>query len=366
MVGAPRTCESKQRGHSASPIEWPSAALCVGIYGGFLLLTWFHASLPAPMLMASLVPLLTLQASMQHEFIHGHPTRWRGLNRTLAAVPLSLWLPFESYRRTHLVHHRDESLTDPFDDPESYYWSAEGWAQLGPIGRGIVRFNTTLAGRLLLGPAIVVSRYLGNEVSTVLGGNAVARRVWLRHLPAAAAVAAWVVGVCGIDPLFYVFGIVYPSTALLLLRSFAEHRAAEGVEERTAIVENAPILGFLFLYNNLHAAHHERPLVPWYRLPRLYRENRTALVARNRGLVYDGYLDVARRYFLVPHDIPVHPAETEGQRYTPPRPAPEPVSRAVRPGGSPRSARNPDARAARVPQAMSRVRSPNWVAKNEW
>ena len=319
MVGATRTRESR---HPASRrrrrIEGPSVALCAGIYGGFFLLTWFHESLPAPVLIALLAPLLTLQASMQHEFIHGHPTPWRRLNRALAAVPLSLWLPFESYRRTHLVHHRDESLTDPFDDPESAYWSAEGWARLGPIGRGLVRFNTTLAGRLLLGPAMVVSRYLANEFGAVRRGDAVTRRIWLRHLPAAAGVAAWVVGICGIDPLLYIVGVVYPSTSLLLLRSFAEHRAAEGVEERTAIVENAPILGFLFLYNNLHAAHHERPLEPWYGLPRLYRENRSALIERNHGLVYDGYLDVARRYLFVPHDIPVHPAEAAAP-FTPAR-----------------------------------------------
>ena len=317
MIGATST----RRSRGPRRTEAPSIALCAGVYGGFALLTWFHHSLPL-LPLALLIPLLTLQASMQHEFIHGHPTPWRRLNRVLAAVPLSLWLPFESYRRTHLVHHRDETLTDPFDDPESYYWSAEGWARLGPVGRGLVRFNTTLAGRLLLGPALVISRYLANETRAVLGGDPIARRIWLRHLAAVVAVGTWVVAICGIDPLVYVFGIVYPSTSLLLLRSFAEHRAAEGVEERTAIVENAPILGFLFLYNNLHAAHHERPLVPWYELPRLYREQRAALVERNCGLVYDGYLDVARRYFLVPHDVPVHPAAAEPARYTAPRPAP--------------------------------------------
>lgn len=288
-------------------VEWPSVALCAGLYGAFLALTWWHASLPAPLLAIALAVTLTLQSSMQHEFIHGHPTRWRRLNRALAAVPLSLWLPFESYRRTHLVHHRDESLTDPFDDPESYYWSAEAWARLGPLGRGLVRFQTTLAGRLVLGPAWVVSRYLLREGVAVARGERGARRVWAGHAILAALVAAWIFGICGLGPGFYLFAVVYPSASLLLLRSFAEHRAAEGVEERTAIVENAPVLGFLFLYNNLHAAHHERPLVPWYALPRLYRAERDRLVAANRGLVYDGYFDVARRFLFVPHDIAVHP-----------------------------------------------------------
>lgn len=293
-------------------VEWPSVALCCGVYGGFGALTWWHASLPAPLVAAGLAALLTLQASMQHEFIHGHPTRWRRLNRTLAAVPLSLWLPFESYRRTHLVHHRDESLTDPFDDPESWYWSAEAWARLGPLGRGIVRFQTTLFGRLALGPAWIVLRYLAGEARAVAAGARGARRVWLGHAAAATAVAAWVFGACGMSPGFYLLAAVYPSTSLLLLRSFAEHRAADGVGERTAIVENAPVLGFLFLYNNLHAAHHERPLVPWYALPRLYRDHRDRLVAANRGLVYDGYGDVARRFLFLSHDGALHPAHRDG------------------------------------------------------
>ncbi len=78
-------------------------------------------------------------------------------------------------------------------------------------------------------------------------------------------------------------------------------------EKRTAIVENARILGPLFLYNNLHVAHHMRGGLPWYQIPRFYRLNRAALIDRNGGLVYRSYVDVARRYLLTPHDGPVHP-----------------------------------------------------------
>jgi len=288
-------------------MEWPSVLLCAAVYGGFLLLTFHHDLLP-PLLFAALAaPLLALQASMQHEFIHGHPTPWRRLNRALGAVPLSLWLPFESYRMSHLVHHCDEALTVPFDDPESEYWSPEAWTHLGPFGRVFVRFHTTLAGRLLFGPAWTVGRYLLGQARELRAGHAGTRRIWAWHALMVVAVLAWVVGVCGIDPLFYVFAVVYPSTSILLLRSFAEHRAAQGVFERTAIVENAPILGFLFLYNNLHAAHHERPLMPWYKLPRWYRANRERLVDRNRDLLYDGYAEVARCFLFVAHDVSVHP-----------------------------------------------------------
>ena len=77
--------------------------------------------------------------------------------------------------------------------------------------------------------------------------------------------------------------------------------------KRTAIVENAPVLGLLFLNNNLHVAHHLRGCLPWYQIPTFYRLNRETLIRLNGGLVYDGYLDVIRRYALTPHDRLVHP-----------------------------------------------------------
>ncbi len=50
-----------------------------------------------------------------------------------------------------------------------------------------------------------------------------------------------------------------------------------------------------------------RPAVAWYRLPALYRAQRAALVARNGGLVYAGYRDIARRFLVSAHDDPLHP-----------------------------------------------------------
>jgi fatty acid desaturase len=288
-------------------VEWPSITLCVGIYGGFAALTWFHQHLPALAVAVLGAVLLAWHSSMQHEFIHGHPTSWRRLNRFLGFVPLSLWLPFESYRMSHLVHHCDDSLTDPFDDPETFYWAAEDWQALGPVGRLVVRAHTTLAGRMVIGPAWNILRYLLGEARALRAGDRVRRRIWAWHGLGVAAVLFWVVGVCGIDPVFYLLGMVYPGTALLLIRSFAEHRAREGIFERTAIVENSWFFGPLYLFNNLHAAHHERPLIPWYELPGWYKANRTRLLAENGGLVYDGYGDVARRFLFTPHDVNVHP-----------------------------------------------------------
>lgn len=290
-------------------LEWPSLLLCGVIYGGYAALTLSCRDVPTPVFITGLALLLAWHSSMQHEFIHGHPTPWRRFNRLLGAVPLSLWLPFDSYRISHLLHHRDERLTDPLDDPESYYWTPDQWQALGAPGRLIVRAHTTLAGRLLLGPSWNISRYLWSEMRAIRSGDRLRRRIWRGHVLASAALAVWLFVVCRVDPFAYA-AAVYAGTSVLLLRSFAEHRAHEDVFERTAIVENSWFFGPLFLFNNLHAAHHERPCVPWYELPRWYRENRRRLVIDNGGLIYDGYGDVVRRYLFRAHDQVLHPRAT--------------------------------------------------------
>ncbi len=292
---------------SRAAVEWPTAALTVAIYGGWLALTLAWQSLPVWVLVAGGAWFIAWQSSLQHEILHGHPTRSRRVNRLLGIVPLSLWIPYERYRRSHLLHHVDERLTDPFDDPESYYWEPGAWEALGPVGRFLVRAQTTLLGRLVIGPAWTVWQFLRAEVAAVRAGDREARRVWAEHLLWCIPVVLWVTVVCGMPLWLYILAFVYPGTSLMLVRSFAEHRAAEGVAERTAIVENAWILGPLFLFNNLHAVHHEAPTVPWYRIPAWYAANRERLVRENGGLVYDGYLDVARRFLLRSHDGAVHP-----------------------------------------------------------
>ncbi|MBP2229223.1 fatty acid desaturase [Azospirillum agricola] len=129
----------------------------------------------------------------------------------------------------------------------------------------------------------------------------------MTHGAAAVAVAGWVTQVCGIPLWAYALLCVYPGFALALVRSFAEHRAAENSDHRAAIVERSPLFGLLFPHNNLHVVHHLRPDLPWYAIPASYRAHRPALVARNGGLVYRGYTEVARRFLFTPHHQPPHP-----------------------------------------------------------
>jgi fatty acid desaturase len=288
-------------------LEWPTALLAFAIYGLWFLTTFFYRDLPWWVLTPLGAWIIAWQLNLQHETIHGHPTRNRRVNEMIGRWPLSLWLPYSIYRSTHLAHHRDENLTDPLDDPESHYWEDGQWRALGPLGRALVAAQSTLLGRMILGPAWTISRFVRGLARDVWLGKGNTRAIVVRHLLECAVILTWVFGVCGMPFWVYVACLVYPGVSLAVVRSFAEHRAEQEVGKRTAIVENARILGPLFLFNNLHAAHHLRGRLPWYQIPKFYRLNRAALIERNGGLVYNSYFDVARRYLLTSHHRPIHP-----------------------------------------------------------
>lgn len=290
-------------------LEWPTLGLAALIYGGWIGATLWHDKLD-PLVLAILGGwLIAWHGSLQHEAIHGHPTPWRAMNTLIAAPPLSLWLPYEIYRRTHLQHHASEELTHPAYDPEARYLRAgSGWRC-----RAAARLQSTLAGRIVVGPLIEVAQFALAEARRVWRGEEDGRRIWLVHLAAVALVWAWLHFVCGMNLTKYLACFVYPGLALSLVRSFAEHRADPTPGHRVAVVERAPIFGLLFLNNNLHAAHHAWPGLPWWRLPARYRSHRTALLQANGGLVYDGYRDVFVRFLMRPHDVLEHPMDQAGR-----------------------------------------------------
>ncbi len=283
-------------------VETPTLLVAALVHGGWLTLTWWHAALPAWALVAGGGWLVAWHGSLQHETIHGHPTSRPWLNALVGGLPLSLWLPYAVYRRTHLAHHLTAAITDPLDDPESRYLS-------GRAGRAALllsRLEAPLLGRMLLGPPVTVGRFLAGEAARARRQPGVVARDWLPHLGGVAAVLLWL-RCSGFGVGDYVLCCVYPGLALTLLRSFAEHRADPLPGRRVAIVEDAGPLALLYLNNNLHAAHHRAPGLAWYALPAFHARHRDALLAGNGGLVYRGYGEVAARFLLRPHDRLVHP-----------------------------------------------------------
>lgn len=288
-------------------VEWPTVALFAVILSSWLGLVVWHDALPPWLWLPLAAWTGAWWGSAQHEALHGHPTRSRVVNTALATPPLTLWLPFECYRRAHLQHHHDERLTDPLDDPESRYWTPTGWKELGPVGRVLVDVQATLLGRLVFGPVWAIGHFWVQEAGKIAAGDRRTLRIWAWHALWVGLLAGFVFGVAGVPAWQYLLGFVYGATSLSLVRSYAEHKARHGVEHRTAVVEDAPVLGLLFLYNNLHVVHHRWPSLPWYAIPAVYRARRKDILEANGGLVYRGYADVFRRFLLARHDEPVHP-----------------------------------------------------------
>ena len=298
-----------ENGHGNWNFEWPTWLLMLAVYGGFALTTYFYHALPLWLALALGAWFVCWHSQLQHEALHGHPTPHAALNGALVLPSLWLWLPYPIYAESHLAHHATPSLTGPAEDPESFYVSAADWARAGPLRRALLWSQQTLAGRLVLGPWVQALTFWRSEIRRLIGGDRSHVAAWLLHLLALVPLFYWLLVVCRIPLLDYVVIFAWPGTALALLRSFAEHRPVAAAGERTAIVEYGGPLALLFLYNNLHALHHERPGVAWYALPRHYRRERARLLAQNGGFVFRHYGEVVMRYMFRPKDSPAHPLD---------------------------------------------------------
>lgn len=299
-----------QGDRTLEPVEWPTALLAAVIYAGWFALTFFHSSIPLWLLLPLGAWFVAWHSSLQHEIVHGHFTRWSWLNRLIAYPPLALWLPYDRYRDTHLLHHRNELLTEPVVDPESRYWRAEDLRALGPIGHAVVWAQTTMLGNIVIGGVWTPLRFMWREALAVIGGDRAIARAWLGYLPGLVLVVAWVKFVCGMDLWLYTVGFAIPGTSLMLIRSFAEHRAVPDVQRRSVIVEGMGPFAVLYLNNNLHATHHHVPGLAWYKLPAFHRAHRARL-ATDDVIVYRGYADLFRRFLLRPHDRLLHPLKAQ-------------------------------------------------------
>lgn len=278
------------------PVEWPTVGLIALVYLVIGSLVWFHAGLPWWVLLGVGSYAAALHTSLQHEVLHGHPTRSRVVNEALIFFTPTMWLPYGRYRDTHLAHHNNQNLTDPEKDPESYYLLPDTWAQMPGLKRALFQINHTLAGRMLIGPAVGIMRFWSEELGHVASGDRQRGKAWGLFGISCSCVLAYVVW-CGMPVWKYVLLIAYPGISLALVRSYCEHQAAENVQHRTIVVECSRFWSFLFLNNNLHVAHHERPALAWYKLPAYYAAERRQLIAQNNGYLMS-YAQIFRRYFF--------------------------------------------------------------------
>ncbi len=288
-------------------IEWPTIALLAACYLAWGASCAFYQHLGPVLFLLIAAPLVTLHSSLQHEALHGHPTRSARINEALVFLPLGLLFPYRRFKALHLKHHSDSSLTDPYDDPESFYYALGDWQKLPGWVQKVLDFNNTFLGRFIAGPLVMFVGFAARDMQLMQEGDRKVMLAWVFHILGILAVLAWASGIGGVPPALYL-ATAYLGLSILNVRTFAEHQAHEAPGGRTVIVEASPFFALLFLNNNLHYVHHEHPRVPWYNLPALFRSRRGEFLAANESYTFSGYGEMIRRYLFraktpVPHPI---------------------------------------------------------------
>ena len=282
-------------------VEWPTVALILLTYAAW----WGALHLPVGLAVGTIAVIAALHGSLTHEVVHGHPTRWSWVNAALVFPVLPLTVPYLRFRDTHLAHHCDSRLTDPYEDPESNYLDPAVWRAMSRWLQALHRFNNTLLGRMLVGPALGQIRFMRADWDAIRGGDRQALLGWLLHVPSVVFVLV-LVSLTPL-PLWAYLVAAYGANSLLRIRTFLEHQSHEKARGRTVIIEDRGPLAFLFLNNNLHVVHHIHPKVPWYGLPAVYRANRARYLRHNEGYCFASYGAVFLKFGLRRKDPVPHP-----------------------------------------------------------
>ncbi|WP_456386861.1 fatty acid desaturase [Profundibacter sp.] len=286
--------------------EWQTLGLIVATYAVWALATVWLAALWLPLAVVVTALTMALHSSLSHEVLHGHPFGNQRLNEALVFAAIGLFIPYIRFRDTHLAHHIDDNLTDPYDDPESNYLDPAVWDRMSPAMRAVLRLNNTLLGRLLIGPVVAQVNFMGADWRLIRAGQSGVAAAWGWHFVGIIPVALWLAYVAQMPLWVYILS-AYIGLSILKIRTFLEHRAYGQVTGRTVVIEDQGWLAFMFLNNNLHLVHHLHPGVAWYELPRLYFADPEQFLKQNDGYRYASYGEVFKRYLLRAKDQVPHP-----------------------------------------------------------
>jgi fatty acid desaturase len=295
-------------------IEWPTLIVFVATYAVWALATtlvW-----PISPVLAVLITALVIgqYSSLTHEVLHGHPFQSQRLSELLVFPGITVYVPYLRFKDLHLQHHFDPALTDPYDDPESNFVDPAVWGGMSGFAKAALRFNNTLFGRMVLGPAISLWALITGDLRAVRRGDRRVALGWGLHGLGMVPVFWWLLAV-GTLPVWAYLLAAYLGWSLLKIRTYLEHRAHEAARARTVVVESRGPLSLLFLNNNFHVVHHMHPGTAWYKLPALYFGNREHYLRRNDGYSYRSYVEIFRQHLFhakdpVPH--PIFPVDKGG------------------------------------------------------
>jgi fatty acid desaturase len=285
--------------------EWRTIAVIVAIYGLTVLTVLRHEVLTPWLTIPVLSVLGAWHLSMQHETIHGHPFRHVWLNDLIGSIPVTLWIPYFSFKKDHIEHHQSD-LTHPGLDNESYYVSPEAWASAGKLRKATYWANRTILFRMFVWTIVSTVTYLWSKIRLMLRGD---KQTWFAmatHVAGLVVVVYFVRSVAGMPLWQFALGTTYGGRILNAIRPFPEHKYQAGVETRTAMVMAGPFMSLLMLNNNLHVAHHDAPGVAWYEVPNMSVRVNAVERARDAGLLYEGgYAEVFRKFSFKPMGAPL-------------------------------------------------------------
>jgi fatty acid desaturase len=285
--------------------EWRTIAVIVAIYGLTVLTVLRHEVLTPWLTIPALSVFGAWHLSMQHETIHGHPFRHIWLNDLIGSIPVTLWIPYFSFKKDHIEHHQSD-LTHPGLDNESYYVSPEAWASAGKLRKAAYWANRTILFRMFVWTIVSTVTYLWSKIRLMLRGD---KQTWFAmatHVAGLVVVVYFVRSVAGMPLWQFALGTTYGGRILNAIRPFPEHKYQSDTEVRTAMVMAGPFMSLLMLNNNLHVAHHDEPGVPWYRYNELAHRVNAVERAREAGLLYEGgYAEVFRRFSFKPMGAPL-------------------------------------------------------------
>ena len=266
--------------------------------------------------MPVLALILAQHSSLQHEVIHGHPTRNRRLNEALVFPALGLLCRIERFRDLHLAHHYDPLLTDPHDDPETNYLDPAVWARLRRPVRAVLAVNNTLLGRMLIGPFLGMVCLWRDDLRALRAGDRRVARAWLLHAAGIVPVvglaragrarcrsgpissaAGWRCRSCASGPSSSIRRTSGPGRAASSSRIAGRWRCSSSTTTSTRCT--TPIRG-----------------CPGTGCPPSIARRREEWLRRNGGYAYRSYAEVFAPHFLRRKDPVAHPI------WTPPEPGP--------------------------------------------
>lgn len=291
--------------------QWPTWLVIIIIYSGWFFTLLFWKKLGLMLSGAILVVLSAWYMSLQHELLHGFPTRWNLVNKLLGLTPFAIWLPFDLYKERHLAHHTDELLTTPAVDPETNYVTQIKWENASTYQKNIFKSRRNILSRIIFGPIFSIYSLLVNMIKPPLEGDFRYLPMWALHIFLVTILLYFVHAYFNF-PIWAYLIVSYLSLSLASVRSFYEHRPAQNFKHRTVINEAGLFFRLLFLNNNYHIVHHELPILPWFMVRKVFYNHRNEYLNCNGYFHLKGYLSLFKKYSLSTIDTPNHVESLKG------------------------------------------------------